>query len=59
MKVTVSWRSGESDTHSGHKLIVTQVYSSYDIADIDKVAEHMKKTYGGFLATYELEGEQE
>ena len=59
MKVTVSWRRGEPDTHSGHKLIVTQIYSSYDVTEIEGVAESMRRTYGDLPATFELEGEQE
>ena len=46
MKVTISWHRDKPDTVNGDKLIVTQVYSSWNQSEIDAMEKTMQLQYG-------------
>lgn len=46
MKVTISWHRDRPDTANGDKLIVTQVYSSWNQSEIDALEQTFQRQYG-------------
>lgn len=54
MKVSISWRRDKPDTANGEKLIVTQVYSSWNQSEIDAMEKTLQLQCGsGMVAVYE------
>lgn len=61
MKVSISWHRDNPDTANGSKLVVTQVYSSWNQAEIDAMEKTLQLQYGsGVVAEYgEIKEEKE
>lgn len=57
MKCIAQYKREEPDTILGEKIIITQIYSSFNKEEIDKVEQYCKENIGDGLVT-ELEGEQ-
>jgi len=58
MKLLIQYKRENPDTILGEKIIITQIYSSFDKEEIDKVEQYCKENIGDGLVT-ELKGEQE
>ena len=48
----------DPDSVSGHKIVITQTYMSYNEHEIDKLEEVLRETIGSGLVA-EVKGEQE
>ena len=61
MKVTISWHRDRPDTANGDKLVVTQVYSSWNQSEIDAMEKTLQLQYGsGAIMEYgEMKEEKE
>lgn len=61
MKVTISWHRDMPDTANGDKLVVTQVYSSWNQSEIDAMEKTLQLQYGsGAVMEYgEIKEEKE
>lgn len=60
MRTYISYQRLEPDTINGETLKVTQVYSSHDKSEIDKLEESLQKQIGnGLIGEISLDKEQE
>ena len=49
MKISMTYHRPMPDTATGHKIVVTQVFSSMDKREIDIAEETFKKQYGSMM----------
>ena len=55
MKCYATWRREKPDTTSGEKIIMTQVFTSFDKQEIDKLEETLKETIkSGIFTDFEV-----
>lgn len=47
MKISAHYVRKDPDTVMGHKVVVTTVYSSFDIREIDIIEDSLRAQYGG------------
>ena len=57
MTCLTQYQRYDPDTVSGHKIVVTQTYSSYNEHEIDKLEETLRNTIGLGLIT-EVNGKE-